>query len=190
MSRGLGKIQLEVRDFFRRRPYAAITAEELCKRVHRLYQAPTRAQMVGLVRAAKRLAAIYPIGYMEAARRGGTLVFYRSDNKVSLKRAEWLCELGNRDVQSTRLPWSSAPAKPEPQKTGWWRATAAPGAVAAAYKLLLRRGEEPTAEALTRFFKGVPFQEGPVEVILSDLHSRGHLDRIREEVAADASQLE
>jgi hypothetical protein len=104
MSRGLGKIQRDVQDFFRCRPYAAITAEELCRRVHRLYQAPTRGQMVSLVRAAKRLAAIDPIGYMEAARRGGPLVFYRSDNKESLKRAKWLCKLGNRDGECTHLP--------------------------------------------------------------------------------------
>jgi hypothetical protein len=46
--------------------------------------------------------------------------------------------------------------------------------------------KEPTSEAIAEFFKGIPFHEGPVEVVvpmmLSDLHSRGELDRIRVDV--------
>ena len=53
-------------------------------------------------------------------------------------------------------------------------------------QVMLQQGKEPTVEALTEFFKGIPFQEGPPEVsvpmMLSDLHSRGELDRIRAEV--------
>jgi hypothetical protein len=139
-----------------------------------------------LVRAVKKLAEVYPVGYMEAMRRGKPLVIYRTDNKVSSKRAAWLCQLGNDRVEDTKLPWSLLPPKPEPQQTGYWRPTSAPGAVAAAYKLMLQRGQEPTAEAIAEFYEGLPFHEGPVEVavpmMLSDLHSRGELDRIRAEV--------
>jgi hypothetical protein len=77
----------------------------------------------------------------------------------------------------------------EPQQTGYWRPTAAPGAVAAAYKLMLQRGQEPTPEAIAEFFKGIPFREGPVEVavplMLANLHSRGELNRIRAEVKGE-----
>jgi hypothetical protein len=184
MSKGLGEIQREVRNFFRRRPYAAITAEELCRRVYGRWKVPTRAQKVALVRSVKRLAETYPVGYMEAARRGRPLVFYRTDNEVSSYRAEGLCQPGNDQVEYTGLPWSCLPPKPEPQ--GYWRPTATPGAIAAVYKYLLQKGKEPTAEAIAEFYKDVTFREGPVEVVvpmmLSDLHSRGHLDRIRAEV--------
>jgi hypothetical protein len=51
---------------------------------------------------------------------------------------------------------------------------------------MLQRGQESTPEAIAEFFKGIPFHEGPVELaipmMLSDLHSGGHLDRIRAEV--------
>jgi hypothetical protein len=185
MSKGLGQIQREVRDFFRRRPYAAIVVEELCRRIYGRREVPTRAQKVALVRSVKRLAKTYPVGYMVAARRGRPLVIYRTDNKVSSKRAAWLCQLGNDRVEATRLPWSLLPPKPQ-QQSGWWRPTAAPGAIAAAYKLMLQRGQEPTPEAIAEFFKGIPFHEGPLDVsvplMLANLHSHGDLDRIRADV--------
>ena len=185
MSRGFGQIQREVRDFFRRRPYAAIVAEELCRRIYGRWEVPTRAQKVALVRSAKRLAKTYPIGFMEAMRRGKPLVIYHTDNEVSSSRAEWLSQPGNDRVEETRLPWSCLPPRPEPQR-GWWRATAGPGAIAAAYKLLLQQGKEPTSGAIAEFLKGIPFHEGPVEIavpmMLANLHSQGHLDRIRAEV--------
>jgi hypothetical protein len=186
MSKGLGWIQREVRNFFRRRPYAAIMAEELCRRIYDRWKVPTRAQKVALVRSARGLAETYPVGLMEAMRRGKPLVIYRTDNEISCNRAEWLCRPGNDRVEETSLPWSLLPPKPEPQQTGWWRPTSAPGAIAAAYKLLLQRGQEPTPEAIAEFFTGIPFHEGPIDVsvpmMLSDLHSRGELDRIRAEV--------
>jgi hypothetical protein len=138
------------------------------------------------VRSVKRLAETYPVGYMEAARRGQPLVLYRTDNEVSSNRAQWLCQAGNKRVEECGLPWSRLPPKPQPQQTGWWRSTAAPGAIAAAYKLMLQRGEEPTLEAIAKFFDGVPFHEGPLDVsvppMLAELHARGDLDRIRAEV--------
>jgi hypothetical protein len=186
MSKGLGQIQREVRDFFRRRPYAAIMAEELCIRIYGRWKVPTRAQKVALVRSVKRLAESYPIGLMEAARRGQPLVIYRTDNETSSKRAKWLSQSGNDRVEATSLPWSCLPPKPEPQQSGWWRPTAAPGAIAAAYKLMLQRGQEPTPEAMAEFFKGIPFHEGSVEeavpMMLANLHAQGHLDTIRAEV--------
>jgi hypothetical protein len=64
--------------------------------------------------------------------------------------------------------------------------TSAPGATAAAYKLILQRRQEPTPEAIAEFFKGIPFHEGPLDVsvplMLANLHSHGDLDRIRAEV--------
>jgi hypothetical protein len=125
----------------------------------------------------------YPIGFMEAARRGRPLVLYRTDNEVSTNRAERLCQAGNERDEDMGLPWSCLPPKPEPQQqTGWWRPTATLGGVAAAYKYLLQQGQEPTAEALTEFFKGISFHEGPVEMILYDLQRNGHSDKIRAEV--------
>ena len=54
MSRGLGQIQREIRRYFHRRPYAAITAEALCCHIHWIWlEKPTRSQMVALVRAVK-----------------------------------------------------------------------------------------------------------------------------------------
>jgi hypothetical protein len=185
MSKGLGQIQREVRNFFRRRPYAAITAEELCSRIYDRWKAPTRAQRVALVRSVKRLAKIYPIGFMKAARQGKPFVLYRTDNEVATHRAERLCQPGNRRDEEIRLPWSCFPSKPQ-QQTGWWRPTSAPGAIAAAYMLMLQRGQEPTPEAIAEFFKGIPFHEGPLDVsvplMLANLHSHGDLDRIRADV--------
>jgi len=185
MSKGLGQIQCEVRSFFRRRPYAAIMAAELCRRIYGRWVEPTRAQKVALIRSVKRLAETYPVGFMEAMRRGKPFVIYRTDNEVSSGRAERLCRPGNDRVEETSLPWSLLPPKPQ-QQQGWWRPTSAPGAIAAAYKYLLQQGKEPTPEAIAEFYKDIPFHEGPAEVVvpmmLSDLHSRGHLDRIRAEV--------
>lgn len=96
--------------------------------------------MVALVRAVKSVGKTYPVGYMEATRRGMPLVVYHTNNEVSIARATWLCEQGNKRVKEDGLPWSCFPPKSEPQSNGWWRPTAAPGAIAAAYKYFLRKG--------------------------------------------------
>jgi hypothetical protein len=172
MSRGLGAVQVKVRDFFRRRPCAAITTEELNWYVYGGRSKPTRAQIVALIRSAKRLAEVYPIGYLEAARRGRPLIFYRTDNQESVERAELMCKEGNKQAVLKYLPRSYKPPKPEPQRSGWWRPTAAPGAIAAAYKFLLQKGQEPTVEVLMEFFSPT-LTDTEIIMALSDLHSGG-----------------
>jgi hypothetical protein len=93
VSKGLGSVQREVRNYFRRRPYTAVTAEELCQFVYQVrWQKPSRSQMVALIRSVKRLAAVYPVGFMESATRGKPLIFYRTDNETAVHRAKYLCE--------------------------------------------------------------------------------------------------
>jgi hypothetical protein len=179
MSKGLGQIQREVRNFFRRRPYAAITAEMLCRSIH--LSDPTRAQMVALVRSVKRLAANYPIGYMVATSRGKPLVIYRTGNELLISRAKSLCQKGNKEDAINKLP-----PKSEPQRGGADQQRT-PGAIAAAYKYLLQIGQEPTPEIIMKFLEvggRSIFTEAEVLIALSSLRSGGHLDRLRVEVEA------
>jgi hypothetical protein len=133
-----------------------------------------------LLRSVKRLAEVYPIGYREATRRGNPLVFYRTDNQESVNRAEWMCKEGKEAVLKY-LPRSYKRPESEPQRSPWWRPTATPGAIASAYKLLLKKGQEPTVEALVVFFDPT-FTNAEIIKVLSDLHSGGHLERIRREI--------
>lgn len=172
MSRGLGQIQRTVRDYFRRRPYAAITAEALCRRIRWSLDKPTRSQIVAVLRAGKRLAEVYPIGFMVSKRHGNPLVFYRTDNEISRHRAELLCRPNCRETVLSELP--DRPKEPTSTRSEWHRPTALPGAVAAAYKYLLQHGKEPTAEAITEFLKGT-FSFAEIAMALMELQRNGHL---------------
>jgi hypothetical protein len=185
VSRGLGQIQREVREYFRRHPYAALTAEELCRRIQLPWKPPTRSQMVALVRAVKGLAAVYPVGYVGAKRRGNPLVIYRTDNKISCQRAESLCAPNCRVKVLNALPSAYRPKKPEPMiaQSVWYRATALPGAVAAAFKYLLQQGQEPANLGAISNLLDAAYSPSEIAMALTDLQSQGHLDRIRAEGA-------
>jgi hypothetical protein len=92
---------------------------------------------------------------MVSARHGQPLVFYRTDNEISRQRAGVLCRPNCRETVLSGLPWPAyKPKEPRSTQSEWYRPTALPGAVAAAYKYLLQHGKEPTAEAITEFLEG------------------------------------
>src|ERR1700736_5224183 len=175
MSKGIGEVQRRLKNFFWHNPEIAITAKELCISACWSYK---RSKRVSLIRAAKALAERgFPIGWMQASRSGATLVFYRSDNKRSVRRAEMMCRPWKRPrkvLEAWTQAWHAAyngcgehkaarlgrhsggPRQKQTQLavSPWYRPTAAPGGVASAFRLLLREGIEPTTLEIIRFFDG------------------------------------